>query len=289
METGIRNKVIAFGVSFIGLVTVFSSFKTIQPGYVGVLFNKMTGSMRVVPQGFAFKIPFFTTVQSYPVALRTYTMVAKQKEGSGDGDDSIDLPTKEGQHIKQDLSVTYNTSDMRAADVFKAFRGQDIEDIESTYVRRTIMTVAQNASGQMSLSDLISSQRDKLQTQIQTVLTIELGKMGFFLDKVNLGASHLPKAIEDQMQNKMAAQQQAQQAEYEFQKQQTLAKAKAAAAEGDAQATLINADAQAKANQKLQQSLTHSLIEYEKVKKWDGKLPQFSGSANALIDFRHAE
>jgi len=44
-------------------------------------------------------------------------------------------------------------------------------------------------------------------------------------DKVNLGASHLPPAIEAQMQQKMAAQQQAQQAEYELQKQQTLAKA----------------------------------------------------------------
>ena len=31
--------------------------------------------------------------------------------------------------------------------------------------------------------------------------------MGFHLDKVNLGASHLPQALEAQMQQKMAAQQ----------------------------------------------------------------------------------
>jgi hypothetical protein len=46
-----------------------------------------------------------------------------------DGDDSMDLPTKEGQHIKQDLSVTYNTSPDKAADVFRSFKGANIENI----------------------------------------------------------------------------------------------------------------------------------------------------------------
>ena len=35
--------------------------------------------------------------------------VARQGEGSNRTDDSIDLPTREGQHIRQDISVTYNT------------------------------------------------------------------------------------------------------------------------------------------------------------------------------------
>jgi hypothetical protein len=43
--------------------------------------------------------------------------------------------------------------------------------------------------------------------------------------EVNLGASHLPQTLEAQMQQKMAAQQQAQQAEYELQKQEMLEKA----------------------------------------------------------------
>src|SRR5439155_1032839 len=82
---------------------------------------------------------------------------------SAQDDDSIDLPTKEGQHIRQDISVTYNTSHERAGDVFRSFRGADIADIERTFVRRTIITVSQNAAGQMSLTDLISNQRGLLQ------------------------------------------------------------------------------------------------------------------------------
>src|SRR2546427_1361813 len=259
------------------VAAVYSSFTIIQPGNVGVVFNRWSGALKTAGQGVAWRIPWVTQVQSYPVALRTYTMVQRGAEGAVQGDDSLDLPTKEGQHIRQDISVTYNTSQEKAADVFRAFRGAEIGDIESTFVRRTIITTAQNAAGQMSLTDLISNQRGQLQGQILDELQVQMNKMGFVVDKVNLGASHLPDAIEKQMQQKMAAQQQAQQAEYELQRQQTLAKAKVAEAEGDAQATLVKAKAQAEANRLLQESLTSLLIQNKAIDRWNGSLPQFTG------------
>jgi regulator of protease activity HflC (stomatin/prohibitin superfamily) len=260
------------------LGAIYNSFAVIKPGNVGVVFNRWSGSLRAAGQGVVWRIPWITQVQSYPVALRTYSMVARAQEGSAQGDDSIDLPTREGQHIRQDISVTYNTSQDKAADVFRSFRGADIEDIERTFIRRTIITVSQNVAGQMALTDLISNQRTTLQDSIQDHLATQMEKMGFVVDKVNLGASHLPQAIEAQMQQKMAAQQQAQQAEYELQRQQTLAKAKVAEAEGDAQATLVKAKAQAEANRLLQETLNPLLVQSKAIDKWNGILPQFSGS-----------
>jgi regulator of protease activity HflC (stomatin/prohibitin superfamily) len=268
---------VVLGAILLVLAAAWASFTIIQPGNVGVVFNRWSGSLSTKGQGVAWRIPWVTQVQSYPVALRTYTMVARATEGAQRGDDSVDLPTKEGQHIRQDISVTYNTSQEKAADVFKSFRGADIAEIESTFIRRTIITVAQNAAGQMSLTDLISNQRGALQGQIQDNLQVEMNKMGFVVDKVNLGASHLPDAIEKQMQQKMAAQQQAQQAEYELQRQQTLAKAKIAEAEGDAQATLVKAKAQAEANHVLQETLSPLLIQNKAIDRWNGTLPQFTG------------
>ena len=267
---------LVFAIVFFIVAAGWASFTIIQPGNVGVVFNRWSGALKTVGQGVAWRIPWITQVQSYPVALRTYTMVQRSEEGTR-GDDSIDLPTKEGQHIRQDISVTYNTSQEKAADVFRAFRGADIADIESTFVRRTIITTAQNAAGQMSLTDLISNQRGQLQGQIQDDLQGQMNKMGFVVDKVNLGASHLPDAIEKQMQQKMGAQQNAQQADYELQRQQTLAKAKVAEAEGDAQATLVKAKAQAEANRLLQEALTPLLIQNKAIERWNGTLPQFTG------------
>ncbi|HZP42466.1 MAG TPA: prohibitin family protein [Candidatus Binatia bacterium] len=268
---------VVLGAILLLLAAAWASFTIIQPGNVGVVFNRWTGALSTKGQGVAWRIPWVTQVQSYPVALRTYTMVARSVEGSQRGDDSVDLPTKEGQHIRQDISVTYNTSQEKAADVFKSFRGADIAEIEGSFVRRTIITVAQNAAGQMSLTDLISNQRGLLQQQIQDNLQLEMNKMGFVVDKVNLGASHLPDAIEKQMQQKMAAQQQAQQAEYELQRQQTLAKAKVAEAEGEAQATLVKAKAQAEANRVLQETLSPLIIQNKAIDRWNGTLPQFTG------------
>ena len=268
---------VVLGVVVFVIASIYSSFTIIQPGNVGVVFNRWSGALKTVGQGVAWRVPWITQVQSYPIALRTYTMVQRGGEGAERGDDSIDLPTREGQHIRQDISVTYNTSHEKAADVFRSFRGADIADIERTFVRRTIITVAQNAAGQMSLTDLISAQRGALQDRIQGDLGNEMNKMGFVVDKVNLGASHLPDIIEKQLQQKMAAQQQAQQAEYELQRQQTLAKARVAEAEGDAQATLVKAKAQAEANKLLQEALTPLLIQNKAIERWNGTLPQFTG------------
>src|SRR3984957_818631 len=280
------SRLVIAALAFLILVLAASSYSVISPGNTGVIFNVWTGALRTVPQGIAWRFPFVTQVQSYPTALRTYTMVRRAGEGSSSGDDSIDLPTREGQHITQDISVTFNTSEDLAAQVFKAFRGADMSDIESTFVRRTIITVAQNTAGQMSLSEVISSKRNELQDNIQKNLSVELEKMGFHLDKVNLGASHLPESLEKQMQQKMAAQQQAQQAEYELQKQQMLAKAEVAKAEGEAQSILVRAKAQAEANRLLQTTLSQGLIQSKAIDKWDGSLPEVSGGATPFIDLR---
>jgi regulator of protease activity HflC (stomatin/prohibitin superfamily) len=278
------SKVLTGFVAVVVLVSLISSFTVIAPGNTGVIFNIWTGSLRSVPQGMAWRMPWITQVQSYPTALRTYTMVRRAGEGSAIGDDSIDLPTLEGQHITQDISVTYNTSEDKAAQVFKSFRGSDISEIEATFIRRTIITVAQNAAGQMSLSEVISSKRDELQGAIQKSLSAELNKMGFALDKVNLGASHLPQILEAQMQQKMAAQQQAQQAEYELQKQEMLAKAAVAKAEGEAQSVLVRAKAESEANRMLQSTLSAILIQNKTIEKWNGILPQVTGGAMPLLD-----
>ena len=281
------SKVVTGVVAVVILASLISSFTVIAPGNTGVIFNIWTGSLRSVPQGMAWRMPWITQVQSYPTALRTYTMVRRTGEGSAVGDDSIDLPTLEGQHITQDISVTYNTSEDKAAQVFKSFRGSDISEIEATFIRRTIITVAQNSAGQMSLTEVISSKRDDLQAAIQKDLAVELSKMGFALDKVNLGASHLPQTLEAQMQQKMAAQQQAQQAEYELQKQEMLAKAAVAKAEGEAQSVLVRAKAESEANRMLQATLSAVLIQNKTIEKWNGVLPQVTGGSMPLLDLNN--
>ncbi len=93
----VTSKVLVGLAAVVVLLSLTSSFSVIAPGNTGVIFNIWTGSLRSVPQGMAWRMPWITQVQSYPTALRTYTMVRRSGEGSSMEDDSIDLPTREGQ------------------------------------------------------------------------------------------------------------------------------------------------------------------------------------------------
>ena len=77
---------------------------------------------------------------------------------------------------------------------------------------------------------------------------------------------------------------------------QAAAKQKLIAAEAEAEAAVIEAEARAKqiaveaaaqseANRKLAESLSKELINYETIKKWDGKLPQVQSGSSPLIGF----
>lgn len=66
------------------------------------------------------------------------------------------------------------------------------------------------------------------------------------------------------------------------------AKEKEIQAKAEADAIKTVADAQAEANKKLSQSLTKDLVDYQKVEKWDGKLPQVSGGS-AIIDMKDSD
>lgn len=59
-------------------------------------------------------------------------------------------------------------------------------------------------------------------------------------------------------------------------------------AEAEAQKTAIKAEAQAEANKKIAESLSDTLIEYQKIQKWDGKLPTVTGGS-ALVGIDAAE
>lgn len=57
-------------------------------------------------------------------------------------------------------------------------------------------------------------------------------------------------------------------------------------ARGDSLSAVIRAGGQAEANRLLAESVTPTLVEYEKILKWNGTLPQMTGGGIPLIDIR---
>jgi len=116
-----------------------------------------------------------------------------------------------------------------------------------------------------------------------------LGKDGFVIDQLTLtGALRLPQNVADAINRAMEATQNAIQSENRVRQvkaeaEQAITKATGAAeaqrqeAEGHADALLINARAEAKANEIIRLSMTAAVLQYRSIEHWDGKLPVYNG------------
>lgn len=123
-------------------------------------------------------------------------------------------------------------------------------------------------------------------------LVQKYGEDVVFVNKVVINDMNFEDAYNEAIQQKSIAQQNADKQKIE--NEAAIAKAEAdkqvaiTNAEAEAQKTSIAAEAQAEANRKLAESLSDTLIEYQKIQKWDGKLPTVSGG-NALVSIDPAE
>ena len=130
------------------------------------------------------------------------------------------------------------------------------------------------------------------QQKLAESLNQKYGEGAVFINKVVINNMDFEEAYNTAIQQKSIAQQNADKQKIE--NEAAIAKAEAdkqvaiTNAEAEAQKTSIAADAQAEANRKIAESLSDTLIEYQKIQKWDGKLPTVSGS-NALVSFDPAE
>jgi regulator of protease activity HflC (stomatin/prohibitin superfamily) len=76
-------------------------------------------------------------------------------------------------------------------------------------------------------------------------------------------------------------------AKTKIEKANATAEAKIIQAKADAQARIMNAESQAKANEMLNKSITPTILEYNKINRWNGKLPTTTlGNQGAIINLK---
>ncbi|MCD8357428.1 MAG: hypothetical protein LUE11_12785 [Clostridia bacterium] len=125
-----------------------------------------------------------------------------------------------------------------------------------------------------------------MQEKLNTSLEQKYGEETVYINKVTINDMDFENAYNEAIQQRSIAQQKAQQQEIE--NAAAIAKAEAdkrvaiTNAEAEAEKAAITADAQAEANRKIAESLSEELIEYQKIQKWDGKLPTVTGG-NSLV------
>ena len=272
------------------LLFTFSAWRNINPGYVGIVFDKAnhTVTTGALDPGWAFINPLTKAIQEYPITIQTYPMVQSSYEGST-RDDSIKVQSNEGQQINLDVVIQYQVEKAKASQLYLDWGGAPITTVEIGVVRQYTRSQVPVIAAKYTWEEITSTKRGAIVQDLVGVLREEFDRRHLTLVSFGIREVHLPQALQRSLDAKIQAQQAAEQQKYQLAQavvkadqdvaQATgLSNAMKMQAEGEAQATLTKAKAQAQANELLAKSVSPPLIQYEQLQRWDGRLPVFLGS-----------
>lgn len=288
---------IAVGTVLAISVAGFSMCSEIIPaGYVGIQYSMNGGVKReVLSQGFHFISPMMK-VTEYSVAVEQGYLSRDKMEGSP-GDDSFDIPTKDGKTINVDMEYSYHFDPNMASTIFSMFRGQDGKTIEETFIRGKLKAWAGEVSSQFTVIDVFGDKRAELNQEMKRYMADRFAEYGIVIDSASFTRIETDDETAAAIQKKVNAQQELELAKIEAETAQVQAEKdkevalidaqkKKEVAQLEADAELIKAQAEAQANRELAASLTPELLEQLKYEKWNGQLPtvQASGDSSLIVD-----
>ncbi|MDB4878237.1 MAG: band 7 protein [Gemmatimonadetes bacterium] len=283
MGRKIRRVLGVIVVLLAALVLLPTTITYVNPGFVGIVIHRAGGGVDKTPlgPGLHLKNPLTTGIEEYPVYMQTLVLAKNPVEGSP-ANEEINVNSKEGQPISLDVSMSFELDQDKTPALYSTFR-RDISSIQHGYVKQSIRQALQEVVGNEEIAAVIGPKKAEAVNQTQLLLSQRLAQYGIIVKQFTINELRAPPAVIEAINQKNVMQQQSLTAQNELQKNTFNAQGDSIKAAGQAKAILSLAESQAKANELLSRSITPNLVQYEMAKKWDGKMPQVSGSAIPMI------
>jgi regulator of protease activity HflC (stomatin/prohibitin superfamily) len=278
----VKRIVIGAMILVAALFLLPSTFTYINPGHVGIVIHRAGGGVDPQPlgPGIHMRVPFATGIEEYPVFLKTVVLARTSNERAGN--DEINVNSVEGQPLSLDVSLSFELDPARTPRLYSTFR-TDIEQITHGFVKQAIRQSLQEVVGTEPIADIIGPKKAEATTRTRVLIAQRLQPYGFEVKQFTINELRAPPAVMEAINQKNVMQQQALTAQNELQKNTFQAQGDSIKAAGRAKAITAEAEAQARANQLLSQSITPTLVQYELSKKWNGQMPQVTGGATPLL------
>jgi len=200
-------------IPIILIFLAFAAVKIVPPGNVGVLilFGKVYGE---IPEGLHFVNPL---VSMQLMNVRTQEIF-----------EHAESPSREGLNVVLEVSCLYHLIPDEAAKVYRQIGPRYAEVVVKPQFRSAIrgITVRHDAK------DLYTSSRDMITNEIYEDLAGDLRKRGVEVEKILLRRMQLPKSIEEAINAKLAADQEAQRMRFVLDKEKQEAERKRIEAQG---------------------------------------------------------
>lgn len=270
---------------FLSLVICITSIgcgrQYIEPGSVGLKVNLYGTGKGVedypVQTGVIWYNPWSEAVYEYPVHVQNITWTKDPFEESPN-DESLSFNSKEGAVLNADVGFTLSLDQEKVPSIFKKYR-KDIDTIIRGPIRNKIRDAINNEASNHNATEIFGPGRAAILTNAKTKLKAELEPEGFIIDELTFANEiRADDRVKQSINAVIEASQRALEADQKVKQIEAEAQQKVAEAKGLAESVLLKAKADAEANDTLAKSITPELLQYEAMRKWDGKLPMVSGS-----------
>ncbi|MCQ2456102.1 MAG: prohibitin family protein [Clostridia bacterium] len=256
----VRKKTIGIiALIILAIIIISNCFTVVEAGHTGVVVTLGKVSDRVLQEGIHFKIPFVQKI------VRIDNRIVKLEV-------STEAFSKDLQTVSTVLAINYRVDTSKSYNIFKNIGA----DYESILVTPAVNEVLKAITAKYTAEESVTN-RALISDGLVTELNEKLNESGLFVTDVNIINFDFSEAFITAIEEKQVAQQQLLKAETE--KQTAITNA-----EADAETIRIKAEAEAAANGTISDSLSPDIIEYLKIEKWNGVLPQVTGGASTLID-----
>lgn len=276
MENEMNKKILGILMSLTACTLVACS--KVPAGYRGVIVNMYGSDKGVSEQSVGvgrYYLGWNSEMFLFPTFLQNYSWKDEQ---------SITMQTSEGLSIKTDAGITYNIQPDNVVKVFTKYR-LGIEEITNTFLHNMVRDAMNEVSSTMTVEQIYGAQKEIFIQKVNSIVKKEAMDNGIDVDKIYLvGSFQLPDNVVNSINSKIQASQNAMKVENEVATARAEAQKTVVDAQARAQQIIINAESQAKANKILAESLTPEFVNYQRVLKWDGHLPQITGGAVPMIN-----
>jgi regulator of protease activity HflC (stomatin/prohibitin superfamily) len=223
----------------------------------------------------------------FPTFMQNYVWTKDPAEGSPN-DESISFQTVDGMTANADIGISYTLNPDKVSNIFQTYR-RGVDEITDTFLRNMVRDALVNEASNKPIEYVYGAGKAELIDAVQADVAAQVESIGIKIDKIYwIGDIRLPQTVIDSINAKNAATQMAQQRQNEVAQAKAEADKKIEYARGVAESILKVAEAQAKANKILSDSLTSEFVQYEALQKWDGKLPttMVPGQATPFISVK---
>ncbi|GAB3881528.1 SPFH domain-containing protein [Spirosoma agri] len=258
--------VIVASQTLIGCATIDASHEGIKISKIGS--DRGANDIENVT-GWQFYNPLTSFIEQYPTFTQTKDY------------DPFTVSAKGGTLFKIDPTLNYHLQRGQGANVYRKYR-KELPDIENNILRTIVYNSYRDVANTFTPDSLVNN-RVSFEDQVEAKLQKALVNDGFVFENITSNLTP-PESLQAMIDAKNTAVQNALRLNNQVAAEKASAEIAVTKATGLARAKVIEAEAEARANELKQRTLTPLLIQQQWIAKWNGALPTTQlGNSSTMV------